>query len=160
MSRESILARVLALAQAVKTDDVTIKSAVRNRGLLDTEKRPAIVLLDGDETNNLPPRPPGRGGTTLPPAIVTMTPELFILLEEVRPKQEDKQVGQRINAYREALASALAGGTVLLGLLGSNGRTEDRGCAADLKSGAALSGEMRLDFAFTYALSPASASAS
>lgn len=159
-SREEILSRILEIAVAVKTDDTTIKSAVRNRGPRQTDERPAIVLLDGDETNSLPARRPGRGGLPPPPAIVTMTPEIFLLLEEARPKQEEKQVGARINAYRDALSSALAGDPTLRTLLGGNGRMEYRGCATDLKSGSALSGEMRLDFAFTYVFNPASASAS
>jgi hypothetical protein len=153
-TREAILVRLLALATAVKTDDTTIKTAIRNRGPRETDKRPAIVLLDGDEQNSQPPRSPGRGGQPLPPAIVTMTPELFVLLDEMRPVQDT--AGTRLNAYRDALLMAVAGDTQLLSLLGSNGRVQYRGCATDLKSGSALAGEMRLDFAFTYVVNPAS----
>lgn len=158
MSREQILARILQIASDVKTADTTIKSAFRNRGPRSTDVRPAVGLLDGDETNNLPPRAPGRGGQRLPPAIMTMTPELYILLEETRPKQEE--IGPRINAYRDALIEAMAGDTALLALLGANGRIQYRGCVTDLKSGSALNGEMRLDFAFTYVVNPASMTAS
>lgn len=157
-TREAILARILVLAQAVKTDDTTIKTAIRNRGPLETDKRPAIVLLDGDEQDALPGRPPGRGGLPIPPAIMTMTPELFVLLDEVRPRPETS--GTRLNAYRDALMEAIAGDTELLTLLGSNGRVRYKGCATDLKSGSALAGEMRLDFAYTYVVKPTSASAS
>lgn len=160
--REAILARVLNVAIAVKTADTTIKSAIRNRGPRTTDVRPAIVLLDGDETNELPPRAPGRAGQPLPPAILTMTPELFILLEESRPGNkndtgsEPTEIGPRLNAYRDALLEALAGDAALLGLLGSNGRIQYRGMATDLKSGSALAGETRIDLALTYVFNPVS----
>jgi hypothetical protein len=153
-TRELLLTRLLAIATAVKTADTTIKSAIRNRGPLETDLRPAIILLDGDETSALPPRAPGRGGQPMPPAILTMSPELFVLLEEQRPQRV--AIGERVNAYRIALIEAVAGDAALLSLLGSNGRIVYRGCATDLKSGSSLSGEMRLDFALTYVVNPAS----
>jgi hypothetical protein len=151
-TREDILTQYLAIALAVKTADTTIVSAARNVGPREVTKRPAIVLLDGDETPFLQPPPSSRGGQVLAKTILIMTPELYILLEEVRPTLA--QVGQRLNAYRDALIAAVAGDATLLELLGPNGKIQYRGCATDLKSGSAMAGEMRLDFAFTYVLNP------
>jgi hypothetical protein len=152
-AREDILARYLELAEAVKTADITIKSVVRNRGPRQTDARPCLVLLDGDESTTLPPPRTGRGGQRMPPFLATMTPELFILLEEARPNLET--VGTRLNAYRDALLKAVALDDVILSLITTNGRVQYLRMATDLKSGSALAGEMRLDFAFTYLVNPA-----
>lgn len=148
--REEILTQFLAIAVAVKTADVSIKTAIRNRGWKENEARPAIILLDGDETGNLNELK-GRAGL-MRPQLVTMRPELYVILDERRLKNET--VGEDLNAYRLALAVAIASDQTMATLLGSNGKVVYNGCTTDLKSGSALTGQMRLDFAFTYLFVP------
>lgn len=150
--REDILARILDIALSVKAADITIKTAIRNRGWKSNEERPAIILLDGDEENAGGAFTSGRGGYLMRPSIVTMRPELYILLDERRLANDT--VGQDLNNYRVLFARALATDTQMVSLLGSNGKVVYNGCVTDLKSGSALTGQMRMDFAFTYLFVP------
>ena len=150
--REDILARYLAIAVNVKLADTTIKTAIRNRGWKSNEQRPAIILLDADEESTGSQGTNGRGGMMMRPAIVTMRPELYVLLDERR--LENDTVGQDLNNYRVELSRAIATDQQMVALLGSNGKVVYNGCVTDLKSGSALTGQMRLDFAFTYLFVP------
>lgn len=153
--RNDILSRILALAQGV----TGIEVATRNRGLLSNEKRPAIVLLDGDETPRLSVdtrRIKGRAAL-MAPQIVQMRPELYILPKEARPaalNTSPTNVGDTVNGYRIAFLKAMWADVTLADLIGSNGSIVYNGMATDLKSGSALSGELRLDFIINYVLRP------
>ena len=156
-TRELILNRLLAIS----TDVAGFTTAVRNRGLLGTEKRPAVVLLDGRETPVLT-----HGGRTnrarngmlmsLTPSVMSLEPELYILLDEQRPTnvKETVNVGTRLGTFRVALVKAIAEDGLLLSYLGANGGMLYNGYDTDLKSGGALSGQMRLDFQFRYTFFP------
>jgi len=151
-TRELILVRIAAICVAEKTN-AGIVTAVRNRGLLKTEARPACVLLDGDETPKLVHNNRRQGRAMLmTPQVMIMRPELYILLEEKSPLPDD--VGPQLNAKRIALVAAIAGDMALATLLGSNGGMVYNGCVTDLKSGSSLTGQMRLDFAYTYTFFP------
>lgn len=152
--REAILLRLAAI---VLTPGLGFASAVRNRGLRSNEQRPAVIVLDGDESPILTHggrQNRAQGGRALPltPSIMQMKPELYILLQEARPK--NLEVGEELNAKRIALIAAIAEDTALAALLGSNGTMLYNGCVTDLKSGSALTGQMRLDFAFNYTFHP------
>lgn len=150
-NRELILARI----QAVCLNASDFETSVRNRGLLSNEKRPACILLDGDEVQRLSlDLPRGHRGRAMlmAPQIMNMTPELYILLKEGRPTNEN--VGQELNAKRIALLAALSADTALADLIGPNGNMVLSGCTTDLKSGSALTGQMRMDFSILYVLKP------
>lgn len=152
-TRELILERIATLA----TEQAGFKSAVRNRGLRQTEERPAIILLDGDETPVLTHggrQNRARSGRMMPltPSIMQMKPELYILLPEARPTNEE--IGPALNAFRVQMCKAIAEDMQLLQLLGSNGTILYNGCTTDLKSGSAVTGQMRLDFAYNYTFFP------
>lgn len=151
-TREAILTRM-----HVNMDAVTgMVSKVRNRGLLSNEKRPGMVLLDGDETPRLSVdtrRIKGRAAL-MAPQIVQLRPEVYILLPEGRPQNES--VGQELNAYRIAYMKAMWEDPTLATILGSNSTLVYNGCTTDLKSGSSLSGQMRLDFIANYLLQPTS----
>lgn len=85
------------------------------------------------------------------PELVTMTPQLWILLQG---RANHENVGQDLNAYRFALIELVAQDFELLQLLGSNGNISYEGCETDLKSGLPAQGSMRLDFAITYLVDP------
>lgn len=148
--REDILVRVLAIMQGI----TGIVNAVRNRQLLSTEERPAMVLLDGVELPRLSVdtrRIQGRMAT-MAPQIVQLRPELYILLKEGRPNQAD--IGPELDGYRIAFLKKMWADVTLATILGSNGSIVYNGCDTDLKSGSALSGQMRLDFIVNYVLRP------
>lgn len=152
-TRELILARIAVLC----TETAGFLTAVRNRGLLKTEKRPAVILLDGDEFPVLTHggrQNRARSGREmlLTPSIMQLRPEMYILLPEDRPTNED--VGPIVNQKRVDLCKAIAEDAPLRTLCGSNGDIIYNGCATDLKSGSALTGQMRLDFYYNYTFFP------
>lgn len=152
--RELILVRIAAITTAAQTA-AGIKTCVRNRGLMQNEARPACVLLDGDERPGLQrPVRHGREASVggMAPAIMRMTPELYVLMDELRPKNEE--IGPLLNAKRIALVKAIANDAPLKALLGANGGIIYTGCTTDLKSGSALTGQMRLDLIYTYVFNP------
>lgn len=148
--REDVLSRIFTTMGTV----TGITSTVRNRGLRSNEQRPAMVLLDGDETPRLSTdtaRLKGRLGL-MAPQIITLRPEVYILLKEDRPK--NSEVGPELNAFRIDFLSKMWADTTLATLLGSNGSIVYNGAVTDLKSGSALTGQMRLDFILNYVLRP------
>lgn len=151
--REASLERLLTIAEGV----TGFKTKLRNVGVNTDDKKDAVILLDGDESVLTAPPSRGRGPTLMPTMIMRSTPQLFILLKELRPQQTDADhvnVGTRLNNYRIALINAVANDATMATLLGSNGSVVYNGCETDLKSGSSLSGTMRMDFAFTYPIIP------
>jgi hypothetical protein len=146
--REDIILRLIAIAGTI----TGIQSVLRNRGQANNTMRPCVIVLDGDETvYRSKPLPPARG-VMMSPSIMTMTPEIYILLKEDRPTNEE--VGPDINAFRIALISAIASDAGLRALLGPNGSLSFNGTTTDLKSGGQLAGQMKLDFSFNYVFNP------
>jgi hypothetical protein len=146
--REEILLRLVAVTTALG-----YQSSVRNRQLRSNDERPGTVLLDGDEAPALayPTARRGRGMQVMP-VIMQMKPELYVVLKEDRPTNVD--VGEDLNARRIILVAAICEDAQLRTLVGSNGAIIYNGCVTDLKSGSALTGQMRLDFAFNYVFFP------
>lgn len=153
-SREDLMLRLLAILQTVSGIDQT----VRNRGLLQNEKRPAQVLLDGDERVALSQRTQrlkGRGGM-MPSQLMEAFPQIFYLPREKRPVTTDPtNIGTEANAWLAQVQAKIWTDVELATLLGSNGSLVYNGCETDLKSGSAMSGEIRLDFSMIYLLQPA-----
>ena len=149
--REELLAQLEAALATV----AGVVTCVRNRGLLRDEQRPAIVILDGDEQTDVQALPSRTAN--MAKSMVTAKPEIFFLSKEYRPvnkKSDEKNIGTVLNEARAAVTAKIAGDSVIRGLLGPNGRLQYTGCITDLKSGSALSGEMRMDFSFTYVFDP------
>lgn len=158
--RELILERIKSITIATKTG-AGIITCVRNRALMSNEKRPACVLLDGDERPAvLKPNShtDSRGG--IRPAILRMSPELYVLMDEGRPNNDsygpnaDQNIGTVLNEKAILLSAAIMSDAELKALLGANGGAVYNGCVTDLKSGSALTGQMRLDFVYTYVFDP------
>ena len=146
--RELILKRVVTLLE----DTEGVETVARNRGLLDNDKLPAVILLDGDESADKIGRV-SRGG--MAPTINRMRPEIYILLKDARPPvKNDGAQGTALNNFRMLVCEAIANDAELNTLLGSNGSQQYLGCTTDLKSGGSLSGQMRIDIALSYAFDP------
>jgi hypothetical protein len=151
--REQILAQLKVILDGVLTANPTlVKTVVRNRQLLKNESRPAIVLLDGDETVRLSmDRKFGRA-QGFAPQIMQMRPQVFIVAEEGRPN--NSELGPADNALRVAIISAIHNDDTLKTLYGANGALIYNNTVTDMKSGGAVTGLMMLDFAINYLLTP------
>lgn len=153
-TREDILKKLLAIYQTVP--DIT--TIVRNRGLMTNEMRPAIVLMDGDEQEGLRPPRNGRGGSSVVYRTTkVMRPQTFVLLRTAAPTNKDsagEDVGTKLNEYRVEIVRRVLDNTDLRALLGSNGSLNYVGSETDLRSGAAMAGQIRVDFTITYVFDP------
>lgn len=144
--REQILAQLLVILAGVEG----IKAAWRNRGELPDDLRPAITLLDADEAVTLqgPQSSRGGGGLTAARSMITMRPEIFILLEQREPKNVN--VGQDVNALRVKVIAALSADSSLNTLLTNNGSVVYEGCLTDTATGRGMTGQLQMQFAFSY----------
>lgn len=150
--REAILERLVELAGE---EYIAAATVVRNRALLKQDVRPAIAILDGDESARITGDGLGRGQNGrvgMTPQIMVMRPEIYFILDS--RKIQNVGVGQDINAFRMTLISVIARDPALLSILGSSGSIAYMGMVTDLKSGSRLDGEVKFDFAFNYLLDP------
>lgn len=145
-TRELILAQI-AVTLATVTGIVTV---FRNRGAMKEDKFPACGVMDGDERTRLDGD--RRGRVRVSPELVTMRPQIFIIMDQRAPLNTD--IGPDLNAKRAAVIQALSQDADLLDLVGSNGNIAYDGCETDLKSGQQGLGQMRLDFSITYVVDP------
>jgi hypothetical protein len=145
--REQTLARLTVIMAEIPS----IQAAVRNRGELPANKRPAIVVLDGDEVARESVAQQ-RGRLTLAPHLVDLTPEIFIVMDQREP--HNVGIGEDLNALRIAVLKAIIADQELVGILGANGDIRYNGCNTDMATGRAMEGQMQLSITFTYALRP------
>lgn len=156
--RELILEQLVTICETFKPTD--IKNVFRNRDLVKQEQRPAIVVLDGDETGVLigGRRVVQTGQAAFAPQLMTMAPEIYIVLPDERPTNTKhgttENIGTLLNDFHQRVIEKIANDATLLALLGSNGGIVLQRVATALKSGLPLDGQMRLDFEFTYVLNP------
>lgn len=142
--REMILARLFAILQSVPN----VEHCFRNRAELPDEKRPAIILLDGDETatkqrNDQP-------SVNAAPNLINVAPEIYVSLKGQKP--DNKTVGQDVNTWRRKIIKLILTDAMLVDLVGPNGTITYNGCVTDLRKGHAMNGELGLDFTFAYVL--------
>src|ERR1700753_1714667 len=81
--REQVLAALFLVLQSV----ASVKVVVRNRGELPAAIRPAVVLLDGNETARDSP-PQERGRLTAAPNLVDMSPEIYVVMDQRETKND------------------------------------------------------------------------
>ena len=141
--REMILSRLIEIYTTVPG----VKRVYRNRDEISDHDRPAIVMLDSDETadeRNQGLNRPGRASN-----LMVMTPETYILLSGL-----PEDVGERLNTLRAAVIKAVITDGPLAALVGTNGQVRYEGCASTLTRGNATRGEMGVAFSITYVLTP------
>lgn len=144
--REQILSRlftVLGTVEGVGTDNT-----FRNRDQLPDDKRPAILLLDADEEGKQ--SADNRGRIASSPNLVTLKPEVYAVLEDRKPQNED--VGQDLNALRAKILSAILTDAQLAGLCHN---IFYAGMITDLAKDREMKGQLGLAIEFTYYLKPA-----
>jgi hypothetical protein len=150
--RDLILTQLLTILEAIPDQlGYTAHSVFRNRGELKDDLRPAIVLLDGTEQHDA--RVEGRGRMFMSPNIVTLLPQIFVLLVP-RKLPTNLGVGEELNVFRVAIIRAIATDDTLASLCGPNGGVFLRKCDTDMQTGNTLQGQLRMDFAFKYVLDP------
>jgi hypothetical protein len=141
--RELILARLAVIAAGV--EGVTFSA--RNRDELSDRQRPAIIILDADEVADAGGA--GQGRKPQAPSVVSMTPEIYILLSD-----KPADVGGSLNTLRARLLKAVLADATLANLTGPNGAIRYEGCATGLSRGRSMEGEMGVSIAFLYPLNP------
>jgi hypothetical protein len=141
--REQILAKLETILAAIDG----VQFCGRNRDQLPDGKRPAILLLDGDEEGGRSADHRNRIGAS--PNLVLMKPEIYFALDDRKPQNEN--VGQDANAMRVKILKAVLNDQGLTGLCTN---VFYAGVITDLARGREMIGQMGLMFEFTYALKP------
>ncbi len=142
--REDILVRLLAVCRTVDG----VAKVARNEQVTNDWDFPAVIVLDADEEADEAAF--GRGRPARSPNLVTMTPELYVILGET-----PEAVGSELNRLRARFIKAVLTDAELGGLVGTNGEIRYQACATGLARGRQMIGEMGLVFSFTYVLRPA-----
>lgn len=148
--REAILELIKTTLESPSLPDIV--SVVRNKGELPQEKRPAIIVLDGDERSRSDNNRSGRGNSS--PNIMEMTVEVFVTLGQRNPKTdaEGDNVGTILNGYRATIIKRLLEDLDLQALCGPSGSVTFAGTTTDLARGRPMAGEMGLSFRVNYVL--------
>lgn len=141
--REQILSAIFDTLQSVDG----FETCSRNRDQLPADKRPALILLDGDESAKRDAD--GRGRVAASPNRIIMTPEVFIVLDTRKPKNES--IGQDLNALRAAVLKALLTTSAITDLCENVFYT---GCITDLAKDRVMDGQVGLAIEYTYLLKP------
>lgn len=135
------------------TGRIAAGNFVRNRNELTTEKRPGIILLDADEVSDprLPPVATGRG-TAIPPGIMRMTPEIYVVLDDRKPA--NKNLGEDLSRARGVILTAILQDKTLRDITSDNGSIRYDGCVTDLARNRVMEGQMGISVTFTYPFIP------
>lgn len=141
--REAIMVRLTELAATV----AGVVKVTRNKLHISEEQRPAVALFDADEEADEGDM--GRGRPPHAPNLVTMTPEITLLLGAA-----PENVGSDLNAFRVAFLKTVLLDATLITICGDNGEIRYRGCATGLSQGRNMEAEMGLDISFRYPLFP------
>lgn len=147
-TRNLILKRLWVTLQTVPG----FKTYARNRGELDDDMRPSLTLLDADEKAF--EQAFQRGRIAVSPNLLSLEPEIYISLQSAKP--DNKDVGDKLDAFRAAVLKAIQGDNVLSDLCAveKGGEIQYRGCSTDLGRNRPMNGEMGLDIAFVYPFKP------
>lgn len=127
---------------------------VHNRNELPKELVPGVILLDADEVSD--PRalrpPPGGSQGQIPPQLIKMTPEIYVVLDVRKPGNTN--VGADLNLARLAILAAIWPDSTLQAIVGANGNIIYDGCVTDLARNRMMQGQLGISITFTYPLLP------
>jgi len=143
--RDEILNRLFVVLQGLPG----VAQVVRNRGSLESDKRPAIQMMDADEKPEDVPF--NRARPAFAPNRVRLTPEIFITLATLDPDE----MGPSLNVLRAALLKSVLLDSQLATLVGGqSGDIRYDGCITDLAKGRDIVGQMAIEITFVYILRP------
>lgn len=141
------------LTVTLSTGAIEAGNFVRNRNELTAEKRPGIILLDGDETPDpRVPAPPTGRDTAIAPRIMLMRPEIYVVLETRKP--QNKNLGEDLSIARAAIIAAVLKDRTLQQIVGTNGQIIYDGCVTDLARNRTMEGQIGISFTFVYPFIP------
>jgi len=139
--REEILARLVDIARALPS----APKVFRNRLKLTASLRPAIVILDGDETGTLGEfflgLPPSR------PSIMQVNPLMYLMAGD-----SAESIGSEMSALRLPLINAVLSDDQLIEVTTSTGGIQYQGCTMDLGQGQTTEATLILTFELHYPL--------
>jgi hypothetical protein len=148
--REEILVRLETVVLPSVVMSPSIAHVARNAVGIPDEKRPAIILLDADETGILQHKHPDpRVG--MAPQLVTMAPEIFYLAGDL---PENQVPGTHLNLAKCRIMDAIVSDVGLREICGRNGYIGFGGMETDMKTGSTVAGEALLHPVFTYPFIP------
>lgn len=151
---------ILLLLMELLGDIEGITAVYRDRGELPNDKLPAAVLLDGSE--RLRTHISGKSFVQMPPAMFTLSPQIFIIL---KPRDDisnekldgvDAPVGPELSLYRRRVINAMKDENLAM-LLGPNGQIECLKIDTDMQTGStigAMGAQMQFHYDLTYLLDP------
>lgn len=140
--REAILARLSEVLSGIEG----IRHVERNRDDADEHEMPCALLLDSDETADEAAH--GRGRPAFAQNLVSLTPEIFLVLRAPR-----HSTGPELNKHRVRIIKAVLTDPELTELC-ADGDIRYEGCFTPFGRGRTFQGEMRVDFTFVYRLNP------
>lgn len=125
---------------------------VRNRNELQKNKVPGIILLDADEVKDprTPKEPPSGQQLRMPPQLMRMTPEVYVVLDE--RGVENKNAGKDLNTARLAILNVLMTDRQLWEIVGANGNIVYDGSVSDFARNRTMKGQLGMSVTFTYPL--------
>ncbi len=140
-----------------------IKGVFRDRmDLPPQDKTPGIVYLDGVE--KIKTELAGRNFTTMPPAVFTVRPQVFLVLtlrtdldNTLLPDGTVLPVADEMESFRVAILNAVLGDESLAALIGDNGSVVYEGFDSDMQTGStigSLGATVQYHFAISYVLDP------
>lgn len=144
--RELILDRLKTLLALPVAGGGPALKCYRNRANMPENARPAVVVMDADESADEAAFNKGRPANG--PNLVGMTPEIAIY--ETGQREE---IGTKLNALRLRVIKAILNDADLAELV-ADGDIRYEGMATDLAEGRRMEGVASLQFTFTYALKP------
>ena len=153
---ESVLSGLVSTVQLTGGNTPSaLAGFVHNRNELPSGKVPGIILLDGDEYQDqrIPVPTPGRVQTKLSIQLNRFTPEIYVVLDERKPGNEN--VGEDLNICRMAILGAIWDDAVLQGIVGSNGQITVDAVVSDLARNRQMQGQLGISICFRYPLIPA-----
>lgn len=160
--RERIMLQLAELLGAVEG----IRGVFRDRGELPPrDKTPGIILLDGSERIKTELR--GRNFTSMPAAVFTLRPQIFLVLtprDDVTNRTLDGQVNEvwkELSLFRMRIMDAVLNDESLVALISDNGSVVYNGYDSDMKTNSTIGAEgaqMQFHFDISYVLNPSNLS--
>lgn len=125
---------------------------VKNRGELQADKLPGIIVLAADEVKDSRTLkvPPGMLQNRMPVQLMRMTPEIYVQLD-TRPVGNE-HVLDDLEAARLAILNAICVDDELWKIVGPNGDITYDGCVTDLARNRQMKGQLGISVTFTYPL--------
>lgn len=145
--REALLVHLFEVLKTVPD----VRSTWRNKAALPNDERPAVYLLDGDETNANPDLGTnrGRGPSPAHPYLLHLLPQIHIALDD-RTVENNTTVGPDLNKLLEEIQYRITHDDELRELVTANGDIVYLGLQSDLGVGRTMLGQYQINWRLQY----------